>query len=255
MLAGSMNPLKQWPRIKRAKPGVLRVKGRYISTGQWFILRMVAIVVVMLLVTSALAAALLPWVAILDTYVSDTNPISWWINLITDFRLWLRTTLTEDYPAVGKAIWYSGTNPFDWHLLVVWLVLIMLRRPLRYGIAASLATLLQPFLGRKFKVSFTRETITIHQWLGLRSQKLNRHTATGGEAAFRIAPPQYQGGVIRWLMLIRVLQPSQDNELILVQAVAGLRPIKIATPRKMLDAEKIVQSLSLALKLSRDMME
>jgi len=255
MLGDSVNPLTQWPRIRRLKPGRLRVQGRCISSGQWFILRAIGSLTVLLLLISVLAAAMLPWTVVVGGYLSDTNPISGWIGLLSNFRGWLRSTLTEDFPAVGQALFYTGTNPFDWHLLGVWLALFWLRRPMGFTVASGLAKLLGPLLGRGFSVSFTREAVIIHRWLGLGSKTLRRHMAVGGEVTFRAAPPQYQGGTLRWLMLLRLLQPGQDNELVLVQAVAGLRPVTIATPRKMLDAEKIVQSMQLAMQHSRNMME
>jgi|MDTC01.1.fsa_nt_gb hypothetical protein len=253
MLTASSNPLNQWPKVRRVKPGMLRVKGWCISPGQWLVMRGIAFVIVTVLISSVLAAAAMPWLVGIFARWGQGNPVSIWIFMLMDLRWWLRQVFTEDFPALGEAIWYTGTNPFDWHLLSIGIVMIWTRRFLRYGIAASLGLIISPIFGSKFKVSFTRDTVIIHRWL--RSLKLYRHASTGGEVSFRSTGPEYQTGLWRLLMRLELMRPSQENEFAQVMVITGLRPIRLVTSRTQLVAEKIVQSMQLAMQHSRNLME
>ena len=149
MLTASSNPLNQWPKVRRVKPGMLRVKGWCISPGQWLVMRGIAFVIVTVLISSVLAAAAMPWLVGIFARWGQGNPVSIWIFMLMDLRWWLRQVFTEDFPALGEAIWYTGTNPFDWHLLSIGIVMIWTRRFLRYGIAASLGLIISPIFGSK----------------------------------------------------------------------------------------------------------
>ena len=249
----SVNPLDQWPKVRRVKPGILQVKGRCITTGQWLLLRFIAALIAAMLLTSVLCAALLHWVGPLDAYFSDSSPVSIWIGLLLEFRWWFHHLLTEDYPSAGEALFYTGSHPVNWHLLAVWIALMRLRVPLRYTFAAALGKLLRPFLGHGFKVSFTRESVIIHRWGP--SLKLQRYQPAGGEVAFRVSGLQYQGWLVRMLTHTGALREDPENELVMVMAVVGRRPVRITNPRKQIDAEKVVQSMELAMQHSRNLVE
>lgn len=248
MLTAKLNPLNRWPKIRRAKPDKLRVQGRCITTGQWVILRLIAFLVVKFLVLSVLAAALFPWVLPLRGYLRQGNPIGYWVDGVAGLRVWLRGVLTEDFPTLGRSILYTGSNPFDWHLLGIFVVFIWAQRPMAYGIAAGLGQLASPVLGGPFKVTFTRKHVIIHGWI--KSTKLNRFANLGADVQFRKSGPEAQRGAVKLLMKMGLLKPSIDNELIRVTAVMGRRPVPIISPRRMEDAERILQSLELALKHS-----
>lgn len=245
-MPAEINPLNQWPRVRRIKPGMLQVKGRYIPVPRWMVVRFTAALITQVLCLSLLAAALMPALYGSYEFVGANSWFGIWFEVLIQFRFLLRELLTEQFPAVGRAIFYSGLNPYDWHLLGIFIVMYRLRRFLAYGIANLMCLVLFPVLSTGFKVTFTRDAITVHRWF--RSLRLLRHHRVGGDVAFRSVGPEFQTGWMALMIRMQVFRPGGEIDFTRAMVFAGLRPIAIAAPRQLLKTERITQSLTLASK-------
>ncbi|MFI4859333.1 MAG: hypothetical protein ACIAXF_01490 [Phycisphaerales bacterium JB063] len=74
-------------------------------------------------------------------------------------------TLTQ-FPEAGWAIYYSGLNPYGWHLLGVFAIACRACPLLGYTGCLVLVTLLWLMLVRGFKITFSRDLVVLHGRLG-----------------------------------------------------------------------------------------
>lgn len=241
MATGEVNPLNQWPKVRHVEQGVLVIRGRYISSGQWITVRVLAFILVLVLMLNILAAAAAPWLMNIADYL---GPGRGWVLALWDFRMWLRWLLTEQYPDAGRVIYYTGMNKFDWHLAAIWALLRWLRKPIRAAAASGLAAVLGLVLARRFKVTITRDRVTIHR--GFRKVKLSRMASE--PVKFQKGDSRYQRGIVRLLLRWGRAQPSMDNEFVMVMATGDFRPVAIAAPRKRIKADRIIKSLQQAMR-------
>jgi|GEM_PF-5556986 len=248
MLAIDNKPLSAWPKVRPVRQGVLRVKGRVIPVFRWLIVRRVSTAFMYLPLLWLLGAACLPWLVGIPNVLGHNNPLSWIVMSMMNARFGLRDFLTEQYSQIGEALFYTGRNPFDWHLLAIFSAFFWLRKPLGLLLARFLVVLLWPFISRGFKITFYRDVVVLHRWL--RNLKMSRAAIDGG-ISFRVAGPEYQRWPIGWLLKARMLRPNAEADYLVVMAAAGLRQFRVATPYRMHTAEQIVQSFQLAMNHTR----
>ncbi|MEM6258464.1 MAG: hypothetical protein AAGI37_09140 [Planctomycetota bacterium] len=213
----------------------------------WLILRRVSRIAVVLGLLWMLGAVFVGPLFNAAQSFGYTHPVGIVVGSMMEFRFFLRELLTMHYPEVGRAIYYTGLNRTDWHLLGLFIVLFWLRKVIGFGVCRLVVIVLYPLISRGFKVTIYRDTVVIQK--RFRSLKL-RHSQQHGGVTFRVAGPKYQTGLIGKLLRTGKLKPDGDVDFCVVQVIAQGRPIKIAAPRKMVDAERIVQSLMMAMNTS-----
>jgi len=176
--------------------------------------------------------------------------LRWWFDGLIGLRFGLGELLTVDYPAVGRAMYYQANQPYDWHLLIAAVVACRAKRLVAHAMAWGLSVLLFPLIAKSFKVTFTRDAVTVHRWF--RSRRLVRNTPAGVAVSFRVADTVQQRGLLGGLMRLGFVKVREGSGYAQVLAIAGLRPLRVASPRRVIDAERVVQSLQLAMQYSRN---
>ncbi len=248
MWASENNPYDAWPRVRRVKPGVFRVQGRLVPIPTWLVVRRLSAVAAYLLCLWLLGAAMLPALEGLPRSLGPGHPVSAAVGTMIDFRLLLRELLTERFPEAGRAIYYSGQSPYDWHVLALFVLAFRGRKLVGYTVCVVLVAVLWPLLARGFKITFTRDWVVLHGWL--RPRKLRRG-GPAGDVTFRTAGAQYQTGLVGRLLRAGCLKPGGESDYSVVHALAAHRPIRVIAPRLLMDAERIVQSCHLAMNATR----
>ena len=244
-----VKPLNAWPKVRQISPGVYQVKGHCTRVFVWLLTRRCAAFIVLVACFWLLGAALLPALVGLYESLGHGHPVGWVIGTMIELRLLLRELLTQRFPGVGRAIYYSGQNRIDWHLLGVFIIAYRVRGFISYGLAHVLGLVINPILGRGFKITFTHDTVVIHR--RLRSLRIIRAGSLDGGVTFRVTGPEYQTGILGYLLRIGLLKRGGECDYPVVMALVGLRQIKLATPPRLPEAERVVQSFQLALNHTR----
>ncbi len=250
LIVNDVQPNQAWPRVREIGPDQLAVSGHATRLTAWLIIRVIANLVTLLFGLWLIAAAFVALFVGLHESLGPGHPVSMVIESMVDLRWMMRRVFHDWLPWLGQVLFYNPLSRIDWHLLVLGIVFYRLRPAVSYGIASVLSRLLRPVIGRRFKITFTPDTVVIQRHL--RSLRLHRNDLDGEGVTFRVMERVPQPGLMGWLYRIGWLRPSADLELPIVAAVCGRRVISIAMPPHSSEAHRIVESLLIALNQSRN---
>ncbi len=237
----NLNPYGGWPKVRQIRKEVKRVKGRVVPVMTWIVIHYLSRIILFWSLVWLLGAALVAPLLNMAQVLSQRNPFVIVVGSMVDFRVYLRLLLTEQYPQIGEYIYYTGLNQTDWHLLGAVCLGFLLHPVLSLIIARLTVIILYPLLSRQFKITVYRDVLIIHRLF--RTMKVARHhNITVG-----VVNPEYQPRLLGCLLRYTRLQSTPLADFVMVGVYVDYRPIIIAKPRRMIDADRIVQSIKMVI--------
>jgi len=250
VLSVQPRPVATWPRIHQTCDGGYVIQGRCLGQLRWNVVRRMSQTLIRCVGFCLLAAALVPHVLVYLSAREEGGVVTWTIKQILYIRWLLHDLFVVNHPEWGRAIYYDGRNPTDWHLLAVALLILALTVPLSKALAFVISVVLWPFLSCHFRITITSEHVLLHRWWGRAT--LPRTQDAGGAVSFRTTNLSALRPVLGRIAMA-FSQNTQINEDFFKSAVLthGLRNHFIVCPLFARRADQIVAACHYAFNRSR----